>query len=485
MPLPRPIVGPLMGLVALFAVSRAEAQSPIVFTPYATGLSSPVDIQHAPGDATRLFVVEQTGLLRVVENGTLLPTPALNLTTKIILGSERGFLGLAFDPMWPDSAYIYVNFTRAGDGANTVARYTRGTGAGVSFDLASERILMAIPDFASNHNAGALAFGDDGLLYITTGDGGSGGDPNNNGQTLTALLGKILRIDVRGSRATNECTGGTVNYRIPPDNPFVGSTAPACDEIYAYGFRNPWRMSFDRDTDDLWVGDVGQESWEEIDSVQAGGNYGWRRMEGTHCYNPSTNCQTGSLLLPVWEYSSGSGSGNCSVTGGYVYRGDAVPALFGRYIFADYCSGRVWSLDISGVTPVNSQIGTRSNPTTFGEDLAGEMYVAAGSSVYRLDPSPVAGEGGSQDSALTLSLIGSNPIVGRGALRVTLERSGPVALTLFDVLGREVAVLFDGSLQSTNAHEVAIDGSALAPGLYIAHLSTDAGATSLRLVVAR
>ena len=486
MPLYRIAAAPLLGAITLVALScSAGAQSPIVFTPYASGLSSPVDIQHAPGDGSRLFIVQQGGLLRVVENGTLLPTPALNLSTRIITGSERGFLGLAFDPMWPDSAYIYVNFTRTGDGANMVARYTRSVGPGVTFDLASERVLLAIPDFASNHNAGALAFGEDGYLYITTGDGGNGGDPNNNGQTLTALLAKILRIDVRGSRLTNECTGGTVNDRIPPDNPFVGSTAPACDEIYAYGFRNPWRRSFDRDTDALWVADVGQESWEEVDTVQAGGNYGWRRMEGTHCYNPSTNCQTGDLLLPVWEYSSGSGSGNCSVTGGYVYRGSNISTLFGRYIFADYCSGRVWSLDYSGATPVSTQIGTRSNPTTFGEDLSGEMYVAAGSTVYRLDPNPVAGEAGSADTALSLSIVGPHPIVGRGALRVAVSQSGPARLTLFDVLGREMAVLFDGALDAASAHEVALDGSALSPGVYIARLSSGAGVRSLRLLIAR
>jgi hypothetical protein len=366
-----------------------------------------------------------------------------------------------------------------------VVRYTRALGPGVTFDLATERVLLAIPDFASNHNAGALAFGDDGYLYVTTGDGGSGGDPNNNGQTLTALLGKILRIDVRGSRAASECAGGSVNYRIPPDNPFVGSTAPACDEIYAYGFRNPWRMSFDRDTDALWVGDVGQESWEEIDTVQAGGNYGWRRMEGTHCYNPSTNCQTGSLILPVWEYSSGSGSGNCSVTGGYVYRGAEIAALAGLYVFADYCSGRVWSLDASGASPIITQIGSRTNPTTFGEDFNGELYVAAGSVVYRLDPNPVAGEDGAQDIALSLSLIGANPIGGHGALRVVVPETGAARVSVFDVLGREVAVLFDGTVEGAAAREVAVDGSALAPGLYIARLTTGFGARSVRLVVAR
>jgi len=474
-----------LGLVAsaLLALScSAEAQSPVVFTPYVSGVAGVVDIQPAPGDATRLFLVQQGGQLRVVENGTLLTTPALNLTTRILSGGERGFLGLAFDPAWPDSAYIYVNYTRTGDGANSVVRYTRSAGPGVAFDLASERVLLAIPDFASNHNAGALTFGEDGYLYVTTGDGGSGGDPNNNGQTLTALLGKILRLDVRGVRATIECAGGSTNYAIPPDNPFVGSPTAACDEVYAFGFRNPWRMSFDRETDALWVGDVGQESWEEIDTVQAGGNYGWRRMEGTHCYNPLTNCQTGSLLLPVWEYSSGSGSGNCSVTGGYVYRGEAIPALVGLYVFADYCSGRVWSLEYDGPASA-TQIGTRSSPTTFGEDIGGEMYVAAGSSVYRLDPNPVAAEEVRDGAELSLALLGPNPVAGRTVLALGSAEGGRARLEVFDALGRRVAVPFDGLLEAATTRQVAFNAAGLAAGVYVARLTVGAGARSLRLAV--
>jgi glucose/arabinose dehydrogenase len=464
----------------------AGAQSPVVFTSVATGLSSPVDIQYAPGDSTRLFIVQQGGQLRVIENGALLPTPALNVSTRIVSGGERGFLGLAFDPLWPDSAYIYVNFTRTGDGANSVVRYTRSAiGTGVSFDLATERVLMTIPDFASNHNAGALAFGDDGYLYITTGDGGSGGDPQNNGQTLTALLGKILRIDVRGSQPTSECTGGSTNYGIPPDNPFVGSTTAACDEIYAFGLRNPWRMSFDRLTNELWLGDVGQELWEEIDVVQSGGNYGWRRMEGTHCYNPSSNCQTGSLILPIWEYSSGSGSGNCSVTGGYVYRGSAVADLFGQYVFADYCSGRVWALDMSGPSPTATQIGTRSSPTTFGEDYHGEMYVVGGSSIFRLDPNPVYSEPQPDESAVQMSLEGPNPVRSRATIRFHAGLPGPARMTLFDVLGRQVAVLFERVVDGTTPQEVLLRADGLPPGVYVVRLVTAAGLRTMEVVLAR
>jgi hypothetical protein len=290
---------------------------------------------------------------------------------------------------------------------------------------------------------------------------------------------------VRGTRAANECTGGSTNYRIPPDNPFVGSTEAACDEIYAYGFRNPWRMSFDRLTDALWVGDVGQESWEEIDTVQAGGNYGWRRMEGTHCYNPSTNCQTGSLLLPVIEYSSGSGSGNCSVTGGYVYRGADIPALAGLYVYADYCSGRVWSLDYSGATAIATQIGSRTDPTSFGEDLAGELYVAAGSVVYRLDLNPVDIGGTPGQNTLSLAMVGPHPATTRSTLRVMAAQPGRARLALLDVLGREVALLFDGMLDPSGVHEIPLDVSAVTPGVYVARLTMPAGARALRIVVAR
>jgi glucose/arabinose dehydrogenase len=240
----------------------------------------------------------------------------------------------------------------------------------------SEEIILEVPQPFSNHNGGALIFGPDGYLYVGLGDGGSRGDPRGNDQNTGTLLGSILRLDVDG-------VAGDRNYAIPPDNPFVGDP-DSRDEIWAFGMRNPWRISFDRQTDDLWAGDVGQNVWEEVDVIVAGGNYGWNVTEGAHCYRPSTNCATGGLIPPVQEYDHGSG---CSITGGYVYRGEALPSLAGVYLYADFCSGRIWGLRYEdGAATVTREIANTGLPiASFGEDAAGELYVLAfDGGVYRV-----------------------------------------------------------------------------------------------------
>jgi len=333
------------------------------------GLQSPLYVTHAGDGSGRLFVIEQVGRIRIVdENGMLLPGNFLDIRSKILAGGERGLLGLAFHPDYANNGRFFVYYTRTGDGATVVSRFAVSAADPFVADPA-ETILLTVAQPQTNHNGGHLAFGPDGYLYIALGDGGGGGDDEpghgtiGNGQSTDTLLGKLLRLDV---------DAGTP-YGIPPDNPFVGQAG--LDEIYAYGLRNPWRFSFDRATGRLFCADVGQGAREEIDLIENGGNYGWRRMEGTLCFNPSTNCQTGDLILPIAEYAHSGG--RCSITGGYVYRGRAYPALTGLYFYGDYCTGEIWTLKEIGLNLWEPRLMLNSphSISSFGEDEQGELYV--------------------------------------------------------------------------------------------------------------
>ena len=358
-----------VALLLMGAVAGGEAASvvrialqPVV----AEGVSNPVFVTHAGDGSGRLFVVEQPGRIRVVAGGALAPAPFLDIAARVVSGGERGLLGLAFHPDYPRTRRYFVNYTRRPDGATVIAEY-QVSAADSNVSARTERVLLVIEQPYPNHNGGMIAFGADGFLYIGMGDGGAGGDPQNRAQNRQDLLGKMLRIDVNGAQP----------YAIPPDNPFVGGGARP--EIWALGLRNPWRFSFDRQTHELWAGDVGQGSWEEIDIVRRGGNYGWRLMEGAHCYNPA-RCDRQGLELPIAEYAN---SGNrCSITGGYVYRGTAIPRLAGMYVYGDYCSGEIFGLR-AGTRRV--LLDTRLSISSFGEDEAGEMYVVdLRGGVYRL-----------------------------------------------------------------------------------------------------
>jgi glucose/arabinose dehydrogenase len=333
------------------------------------GLTAPLGIANASDGSGRLFVVEQGGEIRIVRDGQLLPGPFLDISDEISSGGERGLLGLAFHPRYPADPRLFVDYTDT-NGDTRVSSFTVDPSRPDVVDRPSERRLLFVKQPYPNHNGGALAFGPDGFLYISLGDGGSGGDPQGNGQSLTTLLAKILRIDVDHPSGTNA-------YGIPADNPFANGAGGRRPEIWLTGLRNPWRLSFDRANGDLWIGDVGQGAWEEIDvqraGVPGGTNFGWNLMEGTHCYQPSSACANRSLTLPVAEYGHDQG---CTVIGGIVYRGGAQPALRGGYLFADYCSGRVWAIDPStndGRTPT-VVANTRHSFTAFGEDEAGEAY---------------------------------------------------------------------------------------------------------------
>ncbi len=344
-----------------------------------SGLRNPLDLQSVPGDAERLYVVEQGGRIRVVRNGQLQSAAFLDVASRLSSGGERGLLGLAFHPQFASNRRFYVNYTNpAGD--THIAEY-RASSADAA-DPASERVLLVVPQPFSNHNGGGLAFDNSGRLLIALGDGGSGGDPQNNGQRLDTLLGKIVRIDVDAGSP----------YSLPADNPFL-ATAGARGEIWAYGLRNPFKIAVDRPTGDLYIGDVGQNRVEEIDvgaaARRGGENYGWRITEGTQCFNPASGCDRGGITPPVYEYTHAEG---CSVTGGAVYRGCRVPALAGTYFFGDFCTGLVRSFRLANGAASELRDWTSATrgvgaPSSFGLDAAGELYIVDyDGELYRLEP---------------------------------------------------------------------------------------------------
>ncbi|MER2600406.1 MAG: PQQ-dependent sugar dehydrogenase [Caldilineales bacterium] len=387
----------------------AAPQATISLQLVASGLARPVAVTAPTGDRTRLFITEKTGYLRIVTISggvyTLLPTPFLDIDALVgSSGNEQGLLSVAFHPNYVANGYFYVNYTN-NTGATVLARYQVSAANANLADPASAQVLLTIAQPFSNHNGGQLQFGPDGYLYIGMGDGGSSGDPSDRAQNTGELLGKMLRLDVDSGSP----------YGIPASNPFVGPGNPL-DEIWALGVRNPWRFSFDRLTGDLWIGDVGQGNWEEIDLEPAGSaggrNWGWRCLEGTHVYDTSGNCPAnlGTLDAPIYEYSHTEG---CSITGGYVYRGSVNSAYFGDYLFADYCaSSNLRTLRYNGTAWVRadhvlSAPGglAMSRPTAFGEDALGNIYmvddnnIGIGNSgeVYLLQLRPAACMAGNYD----------------------------------------------------------------------------------------
>lgn len=360
---------------------------PYQLVPVASGFSRPLYVTHAGDGSSRLFVVEQGGAIRVIKDGVVLAQPFLDVSGLISREAledgytERGLLGLAFHPGYADNGWLYINYTDV-NGHTVVARYTVSADDPDHADPASAAPLLYVQQPYANHNGGHMAFGPDGYLYVSLGDGGSGGDPDGNGQNLATLLGSILRLDV------NVADG----YAIPADNPFVDREG-AHPEIWAWGLRNVWRFSFDRATGDLYLADVGQNQWEEINfqpvSSAGGENYGWNAFEGTHVY--SGQPAASAVVAPVLEYAHSNG--RCSVTGGYVYRGERIPALQGVYLYGDWCTGTIWSAqrDAGGLWQAVVSLESGRSISSFGEDEAGELYlVDYGGEVLRFEP--VTGE---------------------------------------------------------------------------------------------
>lgn len=410
------VTASLSGPIFLFSAASWGAVT-IKAEPVVTGLSSPVDITHAGDGSGRLFITLQGGRVVIFDGVQILSPPFLDINSLVSSGGERGLLGAAFHPNYVGNGFFYVSYTdTAGD--SVIARYSVSLDPNRA-DPTSGVILLTIPQPFSNHNGGQLHFGPDGYLYIGIGDGGSGGDPQNNGQDLGTLLGKILRIDVDSG----------FPFTVPPDNPFVGVVG-AREEIWSFGLRNPWRFSFDRLTGDMFIGEVGQNSWEEVDFQPAnstgGENYGWRLMEGNSCFNPAINCNNGTLTLPILVYDHSVG---CSVTGGYLYRGSKNPNLNGLYLYGDFCSGLIWGAQEDGLGGWNTTVllDTNFSISTFGEDESGEIYFAhlsaTDGTIYQVVQSTSStnsasassgggGGGGAVGCFITTAVYGSQEVMG-------------------------------------------------------------------------
>jgi hypothetical protein len=392
----------------------------------------------------------------------------LDISSKINSSSgEEGLLGLAFHPQYKSNGYFYVNYTAPNPRRTVVARYSVNRGDPNKGDALSEMRLLEINQPFSNHNGGMLMFGIGGYLYLGMGDGGSGGDPYNNAQNLSVLLGKMLRINV-------DSAGATTSYGIPSDNPFRGNTQGYREEIWAWGLRNPWRFSQDPVSGQIWIADVGQDAWEEIDLLQKGANYGWRITEGTHCYNPPSGCDMTGITLPVKEYPQASN--DCSITGGYVYRGKIRPDLVGAYIYGDYCTGRIWEFRyIDGKTVIDSLlIRAPFQISSFGTDQDNELYICSYSTgtIYRFGRATLTEGHNSNGSIPTKFTLGENypnPFNPSTTIPYELPQGASVVLKVTDILGREVATLVD-EYQQAGRYRSIFDASNLSSGTYVYEL---------------
>ena len=386
-----PVGAASSALVSNGGVTTAAAFT-LTLTPFKSGFASPVFMTSAHDGSGRLFVAEQGGRVKVISrDGTVLPTPLLDLSARVSKGTEQGLLGLAFHPNFRTNGKFYVDFTNlAGD--TVINEYRLSPPSSNRVTLPGRRIIKIDQPYV-NHNGGDIAFGPDGFLYIGMGDGGSGGDPGNRAQSRNTLLGKILRINVNGHTATR-------GYLIPSSNPYVGRAGR--DEIWSYGLRNPWRFSIDPATGALWIGDVGQNRFEEVDRslrgiYKVGGrgrNYGWRVLEGRHCFIPATGCSRVGKTMPLIEYphdNPNTTDDNCAVTGGYVYRGNAYPLLRGQYVYGDFCSGRIWTIS-AGASPLvrpTLRLDTSLAISSFALNGGGELYVLSlDGGIYRVGTTP-------------------------------------------------------------------------------------------------
>ncbi len=363
------------------AVAASPRAASIRLHRIASGLSAPVFVTAAHDGSGRLFIVEKTGAIRIWKDGAVRPTPFLDISGSVSKGSEQGLLGLAFHPRFRSNGRFFVDFTNR-DGDTVVREYRVSAAHPNRVDTATGRTILRIDQPFANHNGGMLGFGPDGFLYISTGDGGGAGDPGDRAQNRRSLLGKILRIDVDHRTSAHP-------YRSPASNPYVGR--PGRNEIWQLGLRNPWRFSFDDPTGRIWIGDVGQNRYEEVDRAKAGArgagvNWGWRVMEGFACFSPSSGCDTSGKRRPILTYSHAS-NGRCAITGGYVYRGARVPALRGGYLYGDYCSGEIFVVPAGVSSPSHGTrlLDTALQISSFGLDGRGELYVCdLRGNVYRI-----------------------------------------------------------------------------------------------------
>ncbi|WP_294229635.1 PQQ-dependent sugar dehydrogenase [uncultured Chryseobacterium sp.] len=439
----------LLFCAGIFSSFMFNAQS-ITLEEFATGFIAPVEMVNA-NDA-RMFVVQQNGIIKILQaNGTVNSTNFLNISSKITYGGERGLLGLAFHPQYPTNGYFFVYYNDTG-GNITVARYTRSSTNPDVADPSTEKIILNVPKPFDNHNGGSIHFAPDGYLWVVTGDGGSGGDPNNNAQNKNSLLGKLLRLDINATGA----------YNIPAGNPFVG--IDGADEVWAYGLRNAWKFNFDTVSGNVMIADVGQGQIEEINRMpltQPGINYGWRCYEGNSAYNTTGCAAQSTMTFPVAAYDHSGGK--CSITGGYVYRGTQYPALQGRYFFADYCSTQIGSLNPDD-SITWSAASTGNNFSTFGVNNQNELFVAAVNSgkIFRVTTSAVLG---TQENDLSTSIkVYPNPASKTVFIEGVKDKNATVEIYNFE--GRKV--LDQGKIDSDNS----INISGIPAGAYFININS-------------
>ncbi len=455
--------------------------------------NKPVHLTFSPDGTNRIFVVEQNGIIKVFQNDTNITSGQVNIfldiTNKISSSvGEEGLLGLAFHPNFINNGYIYINYTAPNPLRTIISRFKLSSQNQNKIDSLSETIILTFTQPFSNHNGGTLLFGLDGYFYISTGDGGSSGDPFNNAQNTQTLLGKILRIDI------NDSTPST-KYVIPPTNPFYNNPSAGLGEIYAYGLRNPWKFSQDVVTGLIYAADVGQSSFEEIDIIYSGHNYGWRVLEGFSCFNPPVGCDTTGKTMPIKVYSHSQG--DCSITGGYVYRGSRRPELNGAYIYGDYCTGRIWMLRYQNGSVISDSLLIDSPYliSSFGIDQNNELYVlhhSANGKIYRFNINPSIGIKNINNTLPEKYLLKQNypnPFNPTTKIEFSIPELTYITLKIYNTTGKEVKTLINTRLQSGN-YSIIFDGkdnfgNILPSGVYFYSLKTDTYFESKRMVLVK
>lgn len=467
----------VLSLAILFSplIDSASAQTYSIENAFpGVSFQQPLDIQIAGDGSNRLFIVERNGTIRFIDNNPSVSnsTLFLDINGRVFSGGgEEGLLGLAFDPDYSSNGYFYVYYIANNPRRSVVSRFSVSAGDPNSADDTSELILLEFNQPDSNHNGGQLRFGPDGMLYISSGDGGGSGDPDDNGEDRTNLLGAILRIDVSSSAP------GSL-YAIPADNPFVGNSEGYREEIYAWGLRNPWRFSFDSATGSMWVADVGQRELEEINIVENGKNYGWNTMEGTACFDPSSGCDQAGLELPIWEYNHDND--DQSITGGFVYHGTQLPGLTGKYIYGDFVSTRIWALEFDLTSAIDNTllVDQAFGVSAFGLDADGELLISGyNGTIYKLVQTSVSVEE-MPGSDLSISVY-PNPFRSTSTISLSTDTPVEVSIDVFDILGRRIVNLAS-NLQvgaNTTLQWDGLDGSGkeVAPGTYIYRIETPSG----------
>jgi glucose/arabinose dehydrogenase len=477
------VVGALLCAIAVPAFAQFALTDAFPSLP---AFSSPIECVTSGDGTGRLFVAEQRGRIWVFNATASSPQRRLFLDLTSVVsqsGNETGLLGLAFHPQYASNGQFFVDYTSSSSGSlkSYIARYTVSATDPDSAVKSSGAVLLTVDQPFDNHNGGKIAFGPDGYLYIALGDGGDGNDPGNNGQTLTTALGKILRIDVN-------TVSPPLAYGIPPSNPFATNALGYRKEIYAYGLRNPWRFSFDAVDGTLWAGDVGQGTREEVDTIIAGGNYGWRLTEGFIC-TPGVNptCKdTAGTIKPLWDYPHASG--DISITGGYVYRGSAIPSLRGKYIYGDYGSGRIWALTLNGSQPATNALLLDSPLliSAFAQDREREVYVVSIGTGRLMKLTGPATDTGSAELPRDFYLAANfpNPFNPSTVIRFGIPFTSRVMLSVFDVLGREVRILAH-DVHPQGSYEVRFDATGLPSGVYLYRLQAGAYSETRKLVLLR